>query len=492
MLLQQAQSQLCARAYGEAHGTAQRVLQLDPHSAEAYNVLGMVALHENELGEAETLLLKAFSISRRSPHVSSNLGRVFLAQGNYEAAETAYRRAVGLDPLLSTAYSGLGSALRALGHAREAAVHLERYVRREPRDPDGHNRLGLAYLDLGELAQAAERFRVALRMDPVHKAARQNLATTLLLDENYREGWPAWMSTVTDLRFPDPSTASALFKDKRVVIYGTCGVGDEIMYASCLGRLSTQAAGITVHCDRRLVPLIRRSFPFVETIGMEKGGYRRIGAVAADEIHLPACFLPAYFPPAGRSGDGRPSFLVPDPVQVSEWKRRFDAFGPGLKVGVSWRGGVERVDRAQRSIPLSAWAPILRTRGVHFVNLQYGDVDAEIELARTIAPIHSWSDANPLLDLDFSAAQIAALDLVISVSNTTVHMAGAISKPVWALLPRIPHWWWKMKGGRSDWYPSVQLFRQQEARNWTPVLRQVELKLAECVAKGIVAASAAA
>jgi len=120
------------------------------------------------------------------------------------------------------------------------------------------------------------------------------------------------------------------------------------------------------------------------------------------------------------------------------------------------------------------------------VNLQYGEVDAEIEQVRATAPIHSWSDANPLIDLDFFAAQIAALDLVISVSNTTVHMAGALGKPVWALLQRVPHWWWKMAGTTTQWYPAVQLFRQQEAGQWATVLRQIEIKLAECAVAGVV------
>jgi ADP-heptose:LPS heptosyltransferase len=177
-----------------------------------------------------------------------------------------------------------------------------------------------------------------------------------------------------------------------------------------------------------------------------------------------------------------------DPAQVGEWRRRFDALGAGVKVGMSWRGGVDPINRARRSIPLSAWAPVLSVPGAHFVSLQYGDLGEEIEQVRTqtAVHIHTWRDANPLLDLDFFAAQIAALDLVISVDNTTVHMAGALGIPVWALLPWIPDWRWKMAGTNTLWYPSVQLFRQGEAGNWVTVVEQVRTLLAEYAATGLV------
>jgi hypothetical protein len=391
---------------------------------------------------------------------------------------------------LSPAYFGLGAVLRALGRPQDAVVYLQRYLQREANNAEAFNELGLAYMYSEKLELASEQLRMSLRLRPDDQTALDNIAIALLLAGNFREGWPAWIRSFTKLRFPDPSAGGAPFDGKRVAIYGTGGVGDEIMYTSCLAELSRHAAEITLHCDRRLTSLFHRSFPSVTVSGMDKETAKNtIGIVAPDEIHVPSSFLPAYFPPSVEGAARRGSFLVADPAQVAEWRKRFDALGNGLKIGLSWRGGVEPINRSQRSIPLPAWSPILSVPGVHFVNLQYGDVDAEIKQVRATAPIHSWSDANPLVDLDFFAAQIAALDLVISVSNTTVHMAGALGKPVWALLQRVPHWWWKMAGTTTHWYPSVQLFRQQETGQWASVLWEIETKLAACAAAGVVDAS---
>lgn len=481
-LLQQAQAQFHAGGYEQARALSQRVLQLDSNNPDAFHMLGVVALEEGHPADAQALLAKALGVRRHNPFYLLSLGHVHCAQENYQAAESSYRRALTLDPRLSPAYLGIGRVLRAQGRSHDAITYLERYLQRTPIDPEGYVELGLACKDLHKLDTAAEHLRTALKMRPDHQAALDGIAAVLLLAGNFREGWPAWLRSWTKLPFPHPATGSAAFADKRVVIYGTGGVGDEIMYCSCLARVATAATAITLHCDPRLTPLLQRSFPSITTLGFDKlGAKRTIGMVAADEIHLPAAFLPAYFPPSSEFSAPRESFLVPDPEQVAQWRKRYKALGTGLKVGLSWRGGVQPVDRTRRSIPLSAWSAILRIRGIHFVNLQYGDTAAEIEQARTTATIHSWDDANPLQDLDFFAAQIAALDLVVSVSNTTVHMAGALGTPVWALVQDVPHWWWGMEGTATPWYGSVELFRQPAAGQWEPVLKEVELRLAQRV-----------
>ncbi|HKA45032.1 MAG TPA: tetratricopeptide repeat protein [Burkholderiales bacterium] len=486
--LERAQAQFQAAAYREAGDIAQRVLALDANNAEAYHLLGAIAHREERFAEAEALLDKAISLNRRSPYFRHSLGNVYRAQGKFEAAEAAYRQALKLDPGLSAAYLGLATALRTLGRSRDAVVYLERYLQREPNDAEAYNELGLNYLELGRLDLAVEQLRAALRLNPAHKAARDNIALVLLLAENFREGWPAWLRSLTELPFPHPSTATAPFEGRRVLIHGSMGVGDEIMYASCLPALTPHAEEVTLHCDRRLAPLFERSFPSVRTVGVDRQGHTQhvIGILAPDEIHIAGSFLPAYFPPNIERFARRRSFLVADPAQVAEWRKRFDGLGTGLRIGLSWRGGADPVNRRQRSIPLAAWGSILAVRGVHFVNLQYGDVDGEIEEARLAVPINRWRDANPLADLDFFAAQIAALDLVISVDNTTVHMAGALGIATWALLPKVPDWRWTMAGTTTHWYPSVRLLRQQEAGRWEGVMQEVATRLESCVAAGLV------
>lgn len=490
-LLQRAQARFHAAAYGEARDLARRVLELKPHDVNAYHVLAAIAFTEQNFAEAEILFTSAIGLNRRAPHLRYHLGNVQRAQGNHESAAATFRQALKLDPGFAPAYLSLGAALRALGRPQEARECLQRYLQRQPYDADGRHELALAFRDLGKFDLALEHARAALSISPDHMPARKNLATTLLLVENFREGWPAWLQTFTKakLRLPDPAIGGAAFQKKRVVIYANEGVGDEIMFASCVPDLVKHAPDITLYCDGRLAPLFQRSFPTVRTLAMAKeGAQRTVGLVGPDEFHVLASYLPAYFRFDTASFPQRTSYLRADPVQVSEWRRRFDALGPGLKIGLSWRGGVDPANRAQRSIPLFAWAPVLQIEGAHFVSLQYGDVGAEIEQVRaqTRVPIHTWSDADPLLELDFFAAEIAALDLVVSIDNSTVHMAGALGIPVWALLPRIPDWRWKMAGTTPPWYASIHLIRQREAGQWESVLQQVRTLLAEYTTRGLV------
>jgi ADP-heptose:LPS heptosyltransferase len=144
-------------------------------------------------------------------------------------------------------------------------------------------------------------------------------------------------------------------------------------------------------------------------------------------------------------------------------------------VGISWRGGSNPDAILRRSIELEQWSRLFSVSGVYFINLQYGDRAQELQKAQETfeVVIHDWEDADPLKDLDWFAAQIAALDLVISVDNATVHMTGALGKPVWTLLPFIPEWRWMLNREDSPWYPTMRLFRQPAPGDWESVMKKV-------------------
>jgi len=171
-LLQQAKAQFQAAAYREAGDTSRRVLELDSSNADAYHMLGAIALQERNFAEAETLFAEAIGRNRQSPHLRHLLGEVQRALGDYESAAAAYRQALKLDPGLSPAYFGLAVALRALSRPQDAVVHLERYLSREPKQAEGHNELGLALKELGKLDLALEHFRAALtlRREPADRS----------------------------------------------------------------------------------------------------------------------------------------------------------------------------------------------------------------------------------------------------------------------------------------------------------------------------------
>jgi hypothetical protein len=457
------------------------VLELDAGDANAYHLLAALAFTEKDFAKAERLFAAAVERNPRSAFLRYHLGTACGAQHRYDAAAAAFRKAIQLDPSLVSARLGLGAALRFLDRPAEAIPHLAHAIQREPANAEAHNVLGLVHSDLGALDMARRDFAEALRIAPRHPEALRGHARVLLLAEDFERGWAAWLRSLTPLALPSPQTARAFFTGKRVVVYGTEGVGDEIMFASCLAPLALCAKDVSVHCDPRLALLLQRSFPALRVSGMEKqGARRRIGLLHPDEIHLLASFLPSYFPP---SLYPRPvSFLTPDAKKVAQWQARFDELGAGLHVGIAWRGGMDVLNRSRRSIALTEWTRVLRVNNVQFVNLQYGDVDREIAEARkrTGVKIHNFAEVDQLVDLDGFAAQIRALDLVLSVDNTTVHMAGALGVPVLAPLPLVPDWRWKMRGTGSEWYPSVRLVRQDRRGYWITALKEASRLLKDC------------
>ena len=175
----------------------------------------------------------------------------------------------------------------------------------------------------------------------------------------------------------------------------------------------------------------------------------------------------------------RRSYLAADPVLHAKWRERYRPFGYRLKVGFSWRGGKEPDIRQMRSTTLEQWQTLLSLPDVAFINLQYGDCHQELQQAceRFGVEVHDWPDVDPLRDLDDFAAQVAALDLVISVSNAGVHLAGALGVPTWTLLPFAPNWRWLLNCNHTPWYSTMRLFRQPKPGDWDSVFAVVEREL---------------
>ena len=179
----------------------------------------------------------------------------------------------------------------------------------------------------------------------------------------------------------------------------------------------------------------------------------------------------------------RDGYLLADPVRADAWRERLAALGPGLKVGISWRGGTPATGEARRSIALDALLPILSTPATHFVSLQYGNVSAELAQLkmRHSVIVHSWASSDAAMEE--VTALIASLDLVITVCTTAAHLAGALGKPTWVLVPLVPEWRYLYQGSSIPWYRTLHLFRQKRLNDWEDVIATVEGELAQKVAR---------
>ena len=274
---------------------------------------------------------------------------------------------------------------------------------------------------------------------------------------------------------------------KHLFICAEQGVGDEVMFASVLPNLASLIkinpdTQITIACDSRLVDLFNRSFNFLTAIPRDPSNcYETIANKLDFWIFIGS--LPKFFRTSLKSFHDQPEYLIADAMLSSIWKDRLERLPQKFNIGISWVGGSNDKKKQDRSLTLEKLSPILRKacENANIVNLQYGDHSNEIrDLQKKMGfTIYDWEDCDPLKDLENFAAQVRALDLVISVDNSTVHFAGALGTPTFMLTPFDQDWRWPEGENDCHWYPGkVKLFRQcKDNGDWGDVIHNISNSL---------------
>jgi hypothetical protein len=209
---------------------------------------------------------------------------------------------------------------------------------------------------------------------------------------------------------------------------------------------------------------------------MNRNDHRWLHTSGIFDYQIAMGSLPGIFRPDKDSFPRVPSFLCADIALREKWRLRVAALGTALKVGISWQGGQIPYVRRIRSIALGKWLPLFKIKGVQLINLQYGDIQLEVQkfCDKHQVQLHDWSDFNQTSDIDDLIALISNLDLVISVDNSTVHFAGSLGIPIWNILCIRPDWRWGLDDDHSYWYPKMCLIRQATSGHWDDVIATLE------------------
>ena len=462
-------------------------VEFNPGLTDAYVSMAYILVKKERYSEAIPLL-KGLSIANpESAEIHNNLGNALSELWNMDEALMHLRRAVELNQYFAEAHNNHGNTLSKMAHFDEAIQHIERAIQLNPRMEEAFLNLGTVYKETGRFREASSCYRKTLLLDPDNPDARFNQALLDLLMGDFRKGWEGYefrwkVRHARERNFTQPLWSRELLTTKNLFIYAEQGLGDEIMFGSCIPEMIRQAELCIIECDERLMPLYERSFP----------GIRMTKRIDGDRYppHLPpaayciaAGSLPRYLRQNLESFPGQHSYLIPEMSRVGEWKKRYGELGEGLKIGISWRGGSKPDVIRIRSINLGQWSGLFSVPGVHVINLQHGDCREELKKAEEElgVRIYDWEDADPLKDLDGFAAKIAGLDLVISVDNSTVHLSGALGVPVWVLMPYVCEWRWMLDFEDTPWYDSVRLFRQDKPGEWGEVFEKMKERLSAAI-----------
>jgi tetratricopeptide (TPR) repeat protein len=469
---------------GGSHDAAvemiRKAIAAGPREAPYHADLGTVLQAQGKLDEAAACYGRALALNPHLAEVHVNFGNILQAQRKPDAAVACYERALALRPDCAEAYYNLGHARQAQGKLDEAAACYERALVLKPDYAGAHHGLGCVHYSLGNLDAALVRQRSALALRPDYPQARFSEGLAQLAKGDFAAGWRNYESRWqtkghdTPMRFyPQPLWTGEKLASGRLLIWGEQGIGDEIMFAGLIPEAIRRVERCTLDCDARLKPLFARSFPGIDVVSGYQPGRDPGPDIAA---HLPSGSLPGLFRATEAAFAATTSpYIMADPVDRERLRTRY-ADGRPL-AGLAWH--TRNHSRGpNRSIDLSWLAPLLARPDTRWVSLQYGDHRALEEQAKAVgAPILIDRSVDQFANIDLFAAQIAAMDLVVTIDNSAAHLAGALGVPVWLLLPFAADWRWLQARDASPWYPAMRIFRQPKAGDWQAVVQTVDSAL---------------
>jgi tetratricopeptide (TPR) repeat protein len=457
-----------AGALDQAIGSYELALRLQPGHPEVLNSLGSALEQQGSLDEAIACYRKALGFRPDYAEAHNNLGNALLVQSREEEAIACFRRAVALQPDNAHFHYDLGTALAEQNNSGEAAAQYERALALSPAYADAQYSLAMLQLFRHEFERAWPGYERRLECEDVRKSLRRDAATVVLY-----ERLPRW-------RGPAEVIAEG------VAIWAEQGIGDQVLFSTLIPELVAAGVPFVYEVDRRLLGAYERAFPgsrFVTLGDPPQESLRQARRV------LLAGSLPGLFRGSRASFSRQPARLLSAlPQRVAHYRQQLAAAGPGLRVALSWRS--RRADHLgpRKSVPLVQFAPLLKTDGVHFVDVQYGDTRAErkgLEEAAGLRLQH-FDDVDHHDDLEELLAILEACDLLITTSNATAHFAGALGKRTWLLyLADNPpfHYWAHGGSYHSLWYPSVEIITAPHLADWSSLIAHAAARL-ETVVSG--------
>jgi tetratricopeptide (TPR) repeat protein len=498
----------------------EKYLKTHPADAQAISILALAYFDLKNYTKARTLMERSITMRGDSPHLYYNLGKTHFALQSYANAVTAYDTAIRLQPGYVDALIGKAVSHKELKEFEIAACALEQAILLEPRRAESHFFYGNVMRAMGNTQDAIDAYKTALSINPEyiealincatslkdinsledsllyynkalalspnHPEGNYNKALTLLMDGQLSLGWNLyeWRLYPSELLIKNvrakiiqkaPEWDGIPFNGHLLVMVEQ-GLGDQIFFANMLSDLRLDVKEITACIDQRLIPILKRSFPEIKFL-------------SDTEVELENNFdAQIYLGSLGRfyRSDNesftkiRCPYLIADSGRATQIRAQIKQ-GNRLLCGISWRSKNSQHGEL-KSLSLETLSQPLSLTEVDFVDLQYGDTQAERQdfEAKTGIHIKKLDEIDNFTDIDDLAALIKACDIIVTVSNTTAHLAAALGKPTLVLLPQtsVVFWYWHREGDQSAWYPSVRLLRKEDTGDWASVIDAVTLTLA--------------
>ena len=427
------------------------------------------------LPEAEGLYRQVLAVMPNHPVALHNLGQMAYSLRKYDVAIDFLNQAIAAQPMDGNTYNTLGATLFAVGRVHESEQVCRKALQLVPRNAAAHANLGNALVGQGDTRGAIAEFEKAIAIEPNNAIAHDGLGATLLMIGDLQRGWKEW-----EWRWLKPNYEQARFKNvprwngsdlsgKRLLLMVEQGYGDVFQFARYAPLL--KARGATVILE--VVPDIHKLMSTMA--GVDQLVIAGLELPPVDLV-TPLLSVPLWYGTTLETIPAQVPYLSADARLTESFNAKYFRADQNLKVGLVWAGRPTHANDHNRTMSLAAFAPLAAIPGVTFYSLQKGE--ASRQLRNPPAGMKVVDLSAGLTDFNWTAAAIAGLDLVITVDTSISHLAGALGKPVWVMIPFVPDWRWMLDRADSPWYPTMKLFRQKTIGDWAEPIGRVVAELA--------------
>jgi len=449
----------------------QKLALRDREAARIFN-LAVDQHRKGELADAVRNYGSSLLLNPKNPDAYNNMGVALRVLGKLEAAIACYRRCLVLRPDNAGVYSNMGNALRELGRLNLAVAAHQHALKLAPKSPEAYYNLGLALRDLGQITQALAAFERTLSYNPEHADCRWDRALTLLLKGEFLPGfqqydWRWQLGRSPPRGLIGPEWDGSELKGKTLLIHQEQGFGDMIQFARYIPLAKARGGTIVVEVQPELSRLFA-TLPGIDKI------INRGSPLPKYDYFVPMMSLAKVFATTIDTVPAETPYLAPPDMHAVQLPASLDQ---QFQIGIVWAGKSSHQNDKNRSCGFERFIELLGVPGVTVHSLQKGPRESDIVAAGCGALVNGLGSR--LGDFADTACVIQQLDLVITVDTAVAHLAGALGKPVWVLLPFAPDWRWMTDRDSSPWYPDMRLFRQQKPGDWDKVFSNLRHALLE-------------
>lgn len=464
----------------EALPPLDRALALDPDDAVALNIRACVLGSLHRHGESVACCDRAIRLKPDYVAAWVNRGNALVELDQHEQALQSFESALAIEPASIGAINNCANALKALGRHEEALQRYDDALASQPAFAEAAFNRSVTLAEMGRIREALKGYVQTLRIQPDHLLARYNASLCRLLLGDFRGAWldhDSWIARAArdgkQRHFTQPRWQGKreAVDGKTILLHADEGLGDTLQFARYAYELSAMGARVVLEVQRPLQRVLRALAPACKVVP-------RGARLPKFDLHCPLMGLPTVCRTDLATIPARGPYIVSDPRLESRWRKRLDTLRSGTRprIGIVWSGNPAHANDTNRSIPLGELASLFRF-DADWISLQKEVRDTDATVLGSHGSIRHFG--RYIHDFADTAAIIAQTDLVLTVDTSVAHLAGAMGRPVWILLPKLPDWRWLLDRSDSPWYPSARLFRQRHRGNWTGVVRSVRRALAE-------------